>query len=173
MAGNHDVAMFVQNEAGERVQVGWASAKDESGVRTFEYSSGFETTRPRDVSFEDDELSMQVAEQQHEAREGDGSDGPEFEVVVNPDNNGELPLPEVPLTVIPGVTDRVDVEDEENDFVENNNDEEPTFVEPAAPIEDAPDPDAELADDQEELVELTTGGQIVDVEDDYEDVQDN
>ena len=82
MAGKHTVAMFVQGEDGQRVQVGWASPKDESGVRTFEYSPGYEETRPKDVSFEDDELSQLVAEEQHDARLGDGSDGEDFQVQV-------------------------------------------------------------------------------------------
>ena len=82
MAEKHTVAMFVQGEDGRRVQVGWASPKDASGVRTFEYSPGYEETRPRDVSFEDDELSLQVAEEQHEARQGDGSDASDFAPIV-------------------------------------------------------------------------------------------
>lgn len=64
----HSVAMFVQKD-GERVQVGWASPKDESGIRTFEYSPGFENIKPRDVSFEDDERSQIVAEETEDARE--------------------------------------------------------------------------------------------------------
>lgn len=102
MAGKHTVAMFVQGEDGRRVQVGWASPKDESGVRTFEYSPRYEGTRPKDVSFEDDELSQLVAEEQHGARLGDGSDGEDFQVqveetIVDP----EAPLPAAPVEDAP------------------------------------------------------------------------
>ena len=57
MAEKNNVGMFVTGEDGKRTQVGWASAKDESGVRTFEYSPGYEQTRPKNVTFEDDELA--------------------------------------------------------------------------------------------------------------------
>lgn len=69
MSEKHTVAMFVTGEDGSRVQVGWASPKNEDGVRTFEYSPGYEESRPKNVSFEDDELSQQVAAEQAEARE--------------------------------------------------------------------------------------------------------
>ena len=107
MAEKHTVAMFVQGEDGRRVQVGWASPKDASGVRTFEYSPGYEETRPKDVSFEDDELTQLIAEEQHEARTGDGSDGEEFEVDVehektlHPTVNDEEPLPAEPVVDAP------------------------------------------------------------------------
>ena len=127
MAEKHTVAMFVQGEDGKRVQVGWASPKNADGVRTFEYSPGYEETRPKDVSFEDDELSQKIAEEQHEARTGDGNDGEEFEIDVedartlNPVVNDEAPQPAEPVVAAP---------DEEK---------------AAEPITEAPDP--ELADD--------------------------
>lgn len=61
MSEKHTVAMFVQDERGERIQVGWASPKDASGVRTFEYSPGYEATRPKNLSFEDDENAAKAA----------------------------------------------------------------------------------------------------------------
>jgi hypothetical protein len=136
--------MFVQNDNGERVQVGWASPKDESGVRTFEYSPGFQGTRPRDVSFEDDELTQKVAEEQHNARLGDGTDGEKFEVEVQPADE--------PVEVTPVAPEPVDAS--------------PDQVE--APRVDAA-PDAEQADEPtEDSVELNTGGAIVASDDDDE-----
>lgn len=85
MAEKHTVAMFVQGEDGRRVQVGWASPKDESGVRTFEYSPGYETTRPKNVSFEDDELSLQVAAEQAQISEGANEEKFEVDSDVDPD----------------------------------------------------------------------------------------
>ncbi len=81
MAEKHSVAMFVTGEDGNRTQVGWASPKDESGIRTFEYLADYAENRPKNVSFEDDELSIQVAEQQAAAEEADGTDGPDFEPI--------------------------------------------------------------------------------------------
>lgn len=101
MAEKHNVAMFIQDENGERVQVGWASAKDESGVRTFEYSPGFENTRPRDVSFEDDELTQKIAEEQHDARVGSGLDGAAFEVEVSGVTSEETPEDAEPVEDAP------------------------------------------------------------------------
>lgn len=130
MAEKNSVAMFVQGEDGRRVQVGWASPKDASGVRTFEYSPGYEETRPKDVSFEDDELSQKIAEGQHDARTGNGEDGEEFDVNVQNEktldvvSNDEAPLPAEPV---------VDAPDEEK---------------AADPITEAPDP--EQADDPTE-----------------------
>lgn len=96
MAEKNTVAMFVQGDDGERIQVGWASPKNAEGVRTFEYSPGFENTRPRDVSFEDDELTQKVAEEQHEARLGDGSDGEDFEIQVEEADEPVEVTPETP-----------------------------------------------------------------------------
>lgn len=65
MTDKHNVAMFIQKD-GEKVQVGWASA-EENGVRTFEFSPGYEgENRPalRNVSFEDDEHTQEVAAEQ-------------------------------------------------------------------------------------------------------------
>lgn len=129
MAGKNTVAMFVQDEDGRRVQVGWASPKDASGVRTVEYLPTYEENRPKDVSFEDDELSQKIAEEQHDARLGDGNDGEEFEVVQVQEN----------LLTVQDIRDVVSPE-------------------PTAPVEDAPnpeqaaepiteEPDPELADD--------------------------
>ena len=151
MAEKHTVAMFVQGEDGRRVQVGWASPKDASGVRTFEYSPGYEETRPRDVSFEDDELSLQVAEEQHEARQGDGSDAPDFAPIV--ENETPEKLTENILTVH-------DIRDEVAPL-------------PAEPVVDAPSEElaADPIDagvDSEEVVELDNGGHIVDPEEDEE-----
>ena len=154
MAEKHTVAMFVQGEDGRRVQVGWASPKDASGVRTFEYSPGYEETRPKDVSFEDDDLSQQVAEEQHDARTGDGNDGEEFEVEAEEENLHTIQdirevLPSEPITEAP---------DEEK---------------AAEPISEEPNP--ELADDPtdadvdpEEVVELDNGGKIIDPDEDEE-----
>lgn len=164
MAEKHTVAMFVQGDDGRRVQVGWASPKDASGVRTFEYSPGFEGTSPKDVSFEDDELTQLVAEEQHEAREGDGSDGDEFEIAVEPAREdtpfGEVPAGETPAPVVEGqaVTDAQNAEPVVD---------APDASEAAEPIEDAPDP--ELADDPTDAsVELDNGGHIVDPNEDEE-----
>lgn len=152
MSEKHTVAMFVQGEDGRRVQVGWASPKNSSGVRTFEYSPGYEESRPKNVSFEDDELTQQVAEEQFEAQKPDGTDGEEFKIEVLTDDNLNL------------VTN-----------------DEPQEVVPAAPIQDIPDPelaadpidaapDAELADDPtDDAVELSSGGEIVEVADEDED----
>ena len=149
MAEKHNVAMFVQGEDGRRVQVGWASPKDASGVRTFEYSPGYEETRPKDVSFEDDELTQLVAEEQHDARTGDGNDGEEFAPVVEQSENE--PLQENLQTVH-------DIRDEVTPL-------------PAEPIVDAPDEEkaAEPIDDPtEDVVELDNGGKIVDPDEDEE-----
>ena len=127
MSEKNTVAMFVQGEDGQRIQVGWASPKNAEGVRTFEYSPGFENTHPRDVSFEDDELTQKVAEEQHEARLGDGTDGEEFEIQVKEDDAVVEVVPEAP---------RVDA---------------------------APD-----AEEAAEPVELNSGGEIVDADEDEE-----
>lgn len=147
----HTVAMFVQGDNGERIQVGWASPKDASGVRTFEYSPGFENTRPRDVSFEDDELTQKVAEEQHEARVGNGNDGEEFEVQVEAVDAVEV-TPVAPQPVDASVDQTQD----------------------ADRVEDAPDP--EEADDPtdasyDEPVELNSGGEIVDASDEDEEAE--
>lgn len=152
MAEKHTVAMFVQGEDGKRVQVGWASPKDASGVRTFEYSPGYEETRPKDVSFEDDELSQKIAEEQHEARTGDGSDAPDFEPVV--ENEEPEPLteniePTAPVEAAPDADKAA----------------EPITVEPDPELADEPT-DAGSADD--EVVELDNGGKIVDPDEDEE-----
>lgn len=177
MAEKHTVAMFVQGDDGRRIQVGWASPKDESGVRTFEYSPGFENTRPKDVSFEDDELSQEVAEDQHEARTGDGTDGEDFEIEVRPTHD------DAPFGSNPGGTSGV----QSSAVVENQayTDNDPL---PAEPVLDTPDesqaadpideqPDSEMADDptdagmypEDETVELDNGGQIVEVDGEEED----
>ena len=84
MADNkHPVAMFAQNENGERVQVGWASPRDESGVRTLDYLAGYGIKSTDDISFEDDELTQLVAEEQAAAREDENTDGEEFEIEVS------------------------------------------------------------------------------------------
>jgi hypothetical protein len=155
MANKNTVAMFTQTASGERVQVGWASPKDESGVRTFEYLPSFQSQpRPTNVSFEDDELTQLVAEEQANARLGDGSDGPEFQIEEHPADDGVLPLPEVPLTPLNTVRNA----DLEKD---------------AEPIEDAPDPedadDLTNADVEEEPIELDNGGEILDTYDDDEE----
>jgi hypothetical protein len=60
MAEKHSVAMFA-DVGGNRTQVGWASpAKD--GVRTFEFSPGYENVRVRDVTFSDEEEAALAAE---------------------------------------------------------------------------------------------------------------
>lgn len=149
MAEKHTVAMFIQDENGERVQVGWASPKDSSGVRTFEYSPGFESTRPRDVSFEDDELTQKIAEEQHEARVGSGLDGEEFEVEVS----GVFVEP---VEVTPTSPEPVDASVDETKDAER--------------VEDAPD--AEQADDPTDAsVELYSGGEIVETADEDEEAE--
>lgn len=153
MGSKHTVAMFVQGPDGQRVQVGWASPRDASGVRTFEYSPGFEGTHPRDVSFEDDDRTQEVAEEQHEARLEDGSDGEEFEVEV--DSNEDEPHENPVWGYVP---DPVDASPEEEKAAE--------------PIDAAPN--AELADDptdasHDEPVELNSGGDIVEVSDEDEE----
>lgn len=139
MSEKHTVAMFVQGEDGRRVQVGWASPKNASGVRTFEYSPGYEETRPRDVSFEDDDLSLQIAEEQHGSRKDNGADAPEFEPVVKTAENA-------PLT-------------------ENLQPAEPVVETPDAELAAEP-VDADV--DPEEVVELDNGGKIVDPDEDEE-----
>ncbi len=125
MAEKHSVAMFVTAEDGTRTQVGWASPKDESGVRTFEYSPGYETTRPKNVSFEDDELSQEVAEEQAEAQLGDGTDGAEFQVAVYPaveepqaDDLTDAGVDDEPVELDNGgqIVEVADAEDEEAEF---------------------------------------------------------
>lgn len=152
MAEKHSVAMFVTGEDGNRTQVGWASPKDESGIRTFEYLGDYAENRPKNVSFEDDELSQQVAEQQAAAVEADGTDGPEFDPIVEPADDGVVPLPEVPLTVVSNLTEEADVNDNDNDFVAQPEDAEPVD----AGVDDEP-------------VELANGGVIVDVNTEDED----
>lgn len=153
MAEKHTVAMFVQDDNGQRVQVGWASPKDTSGVRTFEYSPGFEGTSPRDVSFEDDELTQKVAEEQHQARLGDGSDGEDFEVEVEESD------------VDPDATDWNAPEPVDASVDESKD---------APRVEHAPDP--EKSDDltdvsYDEPVELNSGGEIVDGLDEDEEAE--
>jgi len=168
MAEKHTVAMFVQGEDGRRVQVGWASPKDASGVRTFEYSPGYEETRPKDVSFEDDELSQQVAEEQHEARKSDGSDASDFEPIV--ENEEREPLTENIKPVEPGIKGLL----QDHGVEVNSVTIEPNAELAADPITEQPDPeqaddptDAGL-DEDEEFVELDNGGKIVDPEEDEE-----
>lgn len=145
MAEKHTVAMFVTGEDGKRTQVGWASPKDGTGVRTFEYSPGYEESRPKNVSFEDDELSQKVAAEQAAAEDND----PAFEPIVEP----------APTL---GLTENIDT-----DSVEYHE------AHDAEPIEEVPD--EELADDptdasvEDETVELANGGVIVEVADEDED----
>ena len=153
MSEKHTVAMFVQGEDGRRVQVGWASPKNNEGVRTFEYSPGYEDTRPKDVSFEDDELSQQVAEEQHEARTGDGSDGEGFEPIVENKaefevvTNDEAPLPAEPITEAPDEELAADPIDEQPDSEQADEETDATVTE------------------DDEPVELDNGGQILEVAD--------
>lgn len=173
MAEKNTVAMFVQGENGERIQVGWASPKDESGVRTFEYSEGFQGTSPKDVSFDDDELTQLVAEEQHEARLTDGTDGEEFQVEVHEEYpEGFVPLPEVPLTPV----DQSSLLDTKVSNVPEPVDASPDETQDAERVEDAPD--AEQADDptdasawDDEPVELNSGGEILEAEEDDADEQ--
>lgn len=97
MSEANTVAMFVHNENGEKVQVGWASPKNETGVRTIEMSPGFEDIRAKDVSFDDDENSQEIAELQFESRDPDGTDGDDFEVVVSETDTIEETLPAEPV----------------------------------------------------------------------------
>lgn len=156
MASKHSVAMFVQGEDGSRVQVGWASPKDESGVRTFEYSPGYENTRPKDVSFEDDELTQLVAEEQHDARLGDGSDGEDFEVQV--EEQVATVEPEAPLAAAP-VEDAPDV----------NKAADP--VEDAPHAEEAAEPIEADVNELEEPVELDADGDVADTADEDEEAE--
>jgi hypothetical protein len=188
MSENNTVAMFIQDANNQRVQVGWASPRDSSGIRTFEYSPGFENTHPRDVSFEDDEYSQKVAQEQAMSRLGDGTDGPDFEVKVNATNPDTSELAPVANTDV--VIDRdisvgetplaeVEPDSEENSFVPQN-EEAPVASEPVDAAPDAEQsagrtedgPDAELAAEPvnatSEPVELNSGGGITSVEDDEE-----
>jgi hypothetical protein len=71
MAEKHSVAMFA-DVGGNRTQVGWASpAKD--GVRTFEFSPGYENVRVRDVTFSDEEEKALAAEAVRVLEGGTGS----------------------------------------------------------------------------------------------------
>lgn len=73
MADKHNVAMFIQKD-GEKVQVGWASPAAD-GVRTFEFSPGYsdKDNRPalKNVSFEDDEHTQEVAAEQEASNQED------------------------------------------------------------------------------------------------------
>lgn len=158
MSEKHTVAMFVQNDNGEKIQVGWASPKNDTGIRTFEMSPGFEDVRPRDVSFEDDELSQEVAEEKFLAREGDGTDGDEFEVEVDPEEDDVVdpdatdwnaPLPAEPVVEAPNEEQAAEPIEEAPDAVEAD---ETTEFQPSEDSEDNTD----------DSVELNTGGEIVD-----------
>lgn len=170
MSDKHSVAMFVTAEDGTRTQVGWASPKDESGVRTFEYSPGYESTRPKNVSFEDDELSQEVAEEQAEAQLGDGTDGEEFEVAVYPavENTESGSWQEQHAE---DVQNTVEVENTTPAYSPEPVDASPDASQDAERVEDAPDP--EFADEEtdaslDEPVELSSGGIITETSEDEE-----
>lgn len=76
MAEKHDVAMFIERN-GEKVQVGWASAVNENGARTFEKSAGYEDVKLAHVTFSDEEGFSE---------EPEGNEEPEapIEVIVDP-----------------------------------------------------------------------------------------
>lgn len=160
MAEKHTVAMFIQGDDGNRIQVGWASPKDADGVRTFEYSPGFEGTRARDVSFEDDELSQQIAEEQHEARlANNGAEGEEFKVQVQEElPEGFVPLPPVPVTPIDTPVDEpveIDNGGQITEIAEDEEDEEAEFQrllaeEEAAKNNEAPKTRRDFRDQEED-----------------------
>lgn len=147
------VAMFVQQN-GERVQVGWASPKNESGVRTFDYLAGFENTRPRDVSFEDDELSQQVAAEQE-----DNPDDEQFQVKVEPEaddwDNQDAPEPAT----------EDDVDDNYPQAGDEGKDSPPIQIESNDTLDAAP------VENVGETVELDNGGEITDISDEDEEAE--
>lgn len=162
MAEKHTVAMFIQGEDNRRVQVGWASPADADGVRTFEYSPGFEGTSPRDVSFDDDEHTQEVAQEQALSRRGDGTDGDAFAVEVDPStaptDSEELSGDSgpAPVRVQPAVTDvAVDAVDSEKSA--GRVEDAPDETEAAQPVDAGVEP--------EETVEINTGGSITEVAD--------
>jgi hypothetical protein len=161
MAEKHTVAMFIQ-EDGERKQVGWASPAVD-GARTFEFSPGYadKDRRPslKNVSFEDDELSQKIAAEEEAARLGDGSEGEEFEIVVEPAETEDESSEE--NQTAPETTDTTDDYPQAGD---EGKDSAPLTVEPneelaAEPVENV----------GEETVELDNGGEIVDVADEVDE----
>lgn len=59
MSEKNTVAMFAVGPNDERIQIGWASPKNDSGIRTIEYSPGFDSSWSKDVSFADDEYPQE------------------------------------------------------------------------------------------------------------------
>jgi hypothetical protein len=168
MAEKHTVAMFIQ-EDGERKQVGWASPAVD-GARTFEFSPGYadKDRRPslKNVSFEDDELSQKIAAEEEAARLGDGSDGEEFEIIVEPaeeeptEEVQEVPAEAEPTEENQTAPETTDTTDDYPQAGDEGKDSAPLTVEPNEELA------AEPVENVGETVELDNGGEITDVDED-------
>lgn len=139
------VAVFVEKENGEKVQVGWATP-DQNGIRRVNLFEEYNNTATiRDVKFADVTPFEATADPQDEQAEPRTfEDSQQTFVDIDGDVIDEAPLPAAPVE---------DVPDEEQ---------------AADPIEDAPD--SEEADDPTENEPEVIEGELEDDADDVEDV---
>lgn len=143
---NKSVAMFIQKN-GERVQVGWASPKNDSGVRTLEYLPEFSEIRPRNVSFSDDELSQEIAAEQE-------NDSENFEITVEPEADD---------------WDNRDTPEQFSESYPQTGDEGKDS--PPLQLETNEELDAEPIENVGETVELDAGGEITDISNEDEEAE--